>query len=623
MANRHISGKWWDKEKKHEEIFAFINHLEKHGNLQKNRFLSYARLYSGRDLAGLYPHNYSKTSSETPLISGDSKAKIRLNVIAAVIDTLAAKVSKNKPKVVLLPSGGDWELQRKAKKLEKFISGLFYGSDVYNEAQKAFIDAAVFGIFVLHPFEREGNICVERVLPSELYVDDEDAMYGKPRQMHRTKYVSRDVVIELFPEHKDKIKVAPKEDEAIGAGYITDRSVADHVKVVESWHLPSSANSTDGRHVISLQNVTLLDEEYNKEDFPFVIFRYKESLMGFWGTGVCEELIGIQVEINRLLYRIQQQFHRLSNPMIFVPTGSVISKAHLSNDIGIMVPFSGPIPPQIKVHQTVHPEIIMHLDKLYMRAFEIIGISALSATSRKPEGLNSGRAIMEYNDIETERFAIQSQRYENVFIEIAKKFICLARDLYRETEGFDLKVTVDGREFIETIDWADVDMPDDKFILKVGAASILPETKAGRAQVVTEWLQIGAITPEEWRDLLDIPDLEEHTEMKRAPKDYIKQSINNMIDTMIPVEPEPFDDIIFALEYATLMYQKGKMNNMPEPRLELLRQYMDKITAIMADAEEQERMAAMEMQAAMAPPGMEEGVPQVVQGQPNLPPPVQ
>ena len=54
--------------------------------------------------------------------------------------------------------------------------------------------------------------------------------------------------------------------------------------------------------------------------------------------------------------------------------------------------------------EKISQDLFMHLDRLYNRSFEIAGISQLSAQSSKPSGLDSGRALREFSDIESERF---------------------------------------------------------------------------------------------------------------------------------------------------------------------------------------------------------------------------
>jgi hypothetical protein len=41
----------------------------------------------------------------------------------------------------------------------------------------------------------------------------------------------------------------------------------------------------------------------------------------------------------------------------------------------------------------MHPEVYSHMERLFGKAYEIAGISELSATGKKPPGLESGAAL--------------------------------------------------------------------------------------------------------------------------------------------------------------------------------------------------------------------------------------
>ena len=119
--------------------------------------------------------------------------------------------------------------------------------------------------------------------------------------------------------------------------------------------------------------------------------------------------------------------HMMSTPKVFLDMSSKVISSHLNNDIGAIIKYQGN-KPDFQVTQAVHPELFQHLDRLYNRAYEIAGISQLSAQSKKPGGLTSGIAITEYNDIESERFNIIGQRYENFYKNAARHIIRLAKN---------------------------------------------------------------------------------------------------------------------------------------------------------------------------------------------------
>ena len=111
--------------------------------------------------------------------------------------------------------------------------------------------------------------------------------------------------------------------------------------------------------------------------------------------------------------------HLVSVPKLLVEASSKIVTAHLNNKIGGIIKYAG-TPPTYAPLGGIPAELFSHLQFLVNKAYEISGISQLSAQSLKPSGLDSGKALREYNDIETERFMSVGMRYEKVFMDAAE-----------------------------------------------------------------------------------------------------------------------------------------------------------------------------------------------------------
>ncbi len=162
------------------------------------------------------------------------------------------------------------------------------------------------------------------MFPGELFVDHVDGFYGQPRNFYQRKFIDRQVLMRLFPDFSDEIRQASRTTDNIDYANTT---LVDQIEVLEAWHLPSGEGATDGRHVICISNATLLDEPWEKGSFPFVFVRWTDPMLGFWGEGVCADIQGMQVEINKLLMKIQRAFHLMSVPRIYVENGSKIRKS--------------------------------------------------------------------------------------------------------------------------------------------------------------------------------------------------------------------------------------------------------------------------------------------------------
>ena len=557
------TGFWWtaDTDQAHGQVVGVFDSLSENQSQRTEANLRHARLYGGSDLLGFGAGQYTRSRSS-------ALAPLGLNVIQSMADAVTSKIAKNKPKPTFLTTGGDYSLQRKAKLLDKFCQGVFHATGLYGLASRVFLDAVVFGTGFLKIYELDGEIACERVFPDEIAVDDAEAIYGEPRQMFQRKFISREQLIALYPDHRAAIEECEAED----TDWARAQGLVSMVSVVEAWHLPSQgAKKADGRHVIAIGTATLLDEAWERDSFPFAVLRWSERLLGYFGQGLAEQLLGLQLEINKLLKTIQLAQHLCSVPRYLVAAGSKVAKAHLSNEVGGIITYQGTAP-QIQVSPAMAPEVYQHLDRLYQRAYEIAGISQLSAQSKKPSGLDSGKALREFNDIESERFVIVGQAYEQFFLDAAEQMIELARTVHERDGSFE--TVAHDKRGVERIKWGEVGLPRDEYVMQVFPTSSLPTSPAGRMQTVQELLGAGMVDADTAIELLDFPDTERAQSLRFAHRDVVRRAVEEMIERGRYESPEPYMNLEFCLSYTQQAYLRARLDGVPEERLDLLRQYM-------------------------------------------------
>jgi hypothetical protein len=560
---------WWKAPASsiHEHIFPIIKVIQQNQQMAFDDYVDFARIYGNVDMVGMGPNSYSRTNPDFT-----HTKRITYNVVKSCIDTVAAKISKNKPRPQFLTDGGDYSLQQKAKKLTKFCEGAFYGVKAYELGKRAFLDGCVFGSGLTKVYSEYGKIKAERVMPVEIFVDDADAVYGEPRQMHQVKNVTKEVLAELYPNKKDKI-LNLKQDVDWSGG---SRALVDHIAVIESWHLPSGPDAKDGKHVISIANTTLLSEPWKRDRFPFACYKWSDRIVGWRGQGLCEELIGIQVEINRILKTISQ-IVRLVVPKLLVEKGSKVVLAHMNNEIGGILEYSG-TKPSYEWLQAIPPDLFNQLDRLYQKAFEIAGVSQLSAQALKPAGLDAAVALREYNDIETERFILKGQAYENYYLDFAALCIDEAKTIADQNKGH-FEVSLPTKKGRETIDWKDVDLEEDQYVMQMFPTSSLSKTPSARLQQVQEMLQAGFISKDDGLKLLDFPDLESVMSLTNAAAEDIDMMIEEMLEKGKPMAPEPYQNLQLGIMKCQSAYLRGKMNKVPPENLELLQRWIKQASA--------------------------------------------
>jgi hypothetical protein len=593
-----LNARWWaptDKADLAHDTMAVFNHLNQLDRGRQTANLHHTRLYGNLPIEGVNPGSYNR------LLTDD---RLTLNVIANVCDVATARIGKLRPAPKPLTTEGNYSLRRKSKLLERFLQAQFRISKVYEQTRRAFLDATVMGTGCLKIFDTDKRIVVERVFPSEIIVDPLEALYGEPRQMFQRKWVSKAVLKEAYLRdlRSDSLEYQERKralDEASGDGLDEgfaddgrnrDQTVGDQILVVEAWHLRSGADAKDGKHVICTSGGLLFEEEWEYDYFPFEFIHWKERLRGFWGVGLAEELCGIQTEINRLLIRLQTGHKRLGHPMVFIDARSKVQKNALTNEIGTFVNYMGN-PPQVVTFDTARPEIYAHLDRLYQRAFDMAGMSQDTAAPGTQS--LSGVSAETQHEIGTERFSIQAQRHEEAHLSIARKLIDRAKAISERNGGKYALPAEKDRNTISAIDWSEVDMEEDQYILQVLPVSALPQLPSAKQKRVADMMAAGMLTPQEGLELLDFPDVERFVSLARAGKDVIERQLENMLDEGIREAAEPWMDLQLCLKTGQNAMLKAMNDGAPEENLQLVRDWLLGVHALMQRAQvEQMKLAA-------------------------------
>ncbi len=601
---------WWeaDKDEVHKSVFSTISHWDIKQSQRSEENLRNFRLYGNSEVLGLRVGEFQRVRSLN---------KLTLNVIQSAIDTATSKIAKQKPKPAFLTEDGQWEMARKARNLEKYVYGTFYNMNLYQKGVMVFRDGCVFGDGLVHFYPEDEQIRAERVFPEEIVVDEDEAAYGEPRQIHRVKFMSKGVLAARFPRFRAQIEASSVAMEH--GSYMYSEFTPDIIRVVESWKLPDS-DKKPGRHCICVDKATLLCEDYTKEYFPFEKWSWNPRLLGYWSQGISEQLTGIQIEINKLLKTIQLAMHLGCVPKIFVQAGSEIVKSHLNNMIGGIVTYAGEKPTSEQL-MNVPPELFLQLDRLYQKAFEIIGLSEMSVAARKPAGLESGKALREFHDIESERFAVVAQSWEDFYMRCAKKIILMSKDLAEENP--DLAIKYVGEHGMRKIKFKDVNLEEDAFVMKVYPKNLLSDTPAGRLADVQELFGAGFLNQRQALSLLDYPDIKSITSLETAIVRDIDATIEDIIDEGIYNPPEEMQDLEYALPIMQSAYLKYKRQGLPEERLDLFIQWIDDALTIINPPEQEMMDEELEAEMAMGEeqmPGLELAPPEMMpQQEPGLP----
>ncbi len=620
--------RWWRAEPDdiHRSVKAKLTSIRSRQKPRREMYQAFAEAYGTMELDSM-----GLTASRDGVGSYMAPTLPR-NVVRQGVETLIARIGRDKPLPQVYTSQGTYSDQRRAYRMSQALEGGFQNLKVYVETKRCLRDASLFGTGVLKVWEDGERPNIERVFPWELDVDRNDALYGKPRSVYQTKWYDKEVLQELAlgwlpnrpgQERKDALVHAIDRGGVIdefSASYSSGEDKGRRIQVVEAWHLPSGPKAKDGRHVIIIDGATLFDEEYTLSRFPFAFMRYKDPIAGLWGDALAAELYGWQVELNLMAERVRTA-HYLMAGMWLVPEGSDILDSDISNEIGTIVRHVPGRAPQYTAPNPVAPQTYQYMEGLQPGALADAGISQLSASSQKPGGDWSGKALDALDDAETGRFATVSELWESFHIEIGELLLTAYAELAQENKGLTIKLFRAKKS--KALRWSDFALDPDDITVQVFSTNMLAKTPQSRMRQVMDLFNAKVIDRDMFLRLSGNPDLEGETDLTTSMKTLADEQIEWMLDADDPEaddayqSPEPFQDLVYALHRAQAHYCFGKMRGVPPDNLELLIQYMGDCKALL-DAQNPPAEAPAP---GAGPPGMPPGPPPGANPGPPGPPP--
>jgi len=592
--------KWWKVAEKDmaASVAATIRQIQQNQNSRLEQLTVSTRLYGNAPAYNLQGLAFARSTASN---ANPMTQRISFNLSASIIETLSAKMAKNKVIPTYITNGALWDVQKKAKQLTKFTQGLFYQEDVHRKVVQMFVDAGIWGDGFLHIFEKDKKVCIERQLPHEIWTDGIEGTVAEPTQLHRTRFMDRDIAAELYPELSKSIDtVAEASYQEIGGA----KTVSDLITVVESWHLPSGPDAKDGVHAISIGDESLA-EDYDKDYFPFAHYRYVRRPLGWYGQGCCERVQNLQGEINRSMILKQRSLWMMASFKVLVENGSKIVSQHLDNEVATIIHYTG-TPPQYVTPPATNPELQAWIDSLIQKGYDQEGVPKMATTGEAPLGVESGKALRTLTQIGDDRFTQMGQELEDTVLDVAKQAVNVVKDIHEDEGSYEVKFP-DVNSF-ETIDWKDIDLDEDQYTLKAYPTSSLSEDLTGRLSEIQELTQAGMIAPRASRRLMDMPDLEMADNLANAAEDLLHKKIEEMLYDGKVYAPEQFNDLQLAKQLALQYYNYGQYCNAPEDRLQILRDFLAQIGDIDGSIQ-----AATQPQAAPMPQPQSNLVPNVPQ----------
>lgn len=578
-------GSWWLEDTKvvHGAIFSTVKNYQQRWSANYLNLNGLFQRYEDKLFFNGYDFNLSQFSK----VPGNHT--LSLNVTASCIDTLTSKITQHNPSVAYVTNGGDWKEHRQAQDLYKFITGRFQAEKMESYTRDMFNDAAICGTGLLHFKFLKDRVVPDAIKPQEVLFDWVDAQNGNPMDVHLVKLVNKYQLMLEYPDKFEIIRDAPVEDSKYGVILYSK----DCVLVVESY------NRYARRHVVCLPNGALLDEDWHLEDgkgnciIPLVIMNYKKSCRSWYGIGIAEELRTIHDELQYML-RVAQEITRLcSVPVLYVPRSAGIIDSQFDNRIGKICYFDGM---QIPVSQPMgEPPISLfqQIQNYFSWAYQIAGISEMSAQSESPTHLDSGRAINTMWNIESTRFNSTAKNYQESISSINSMMINMCK--YLSKRGVEQKANFYGLKLSQQINFNEVNLDRDQFDIQAYPVDNLPNEPAGRLSYVQDLINMGVVDKPAVQRLLKLPDTEQEAMFESSEYDYVMEQIYQCTQGN-PQQIHPNLDIEMAVTIIKKAYFFYKNRSLPDDRLLVLEAFLKSATDQMSSVQAQNQVVQQAVQ---------------------------
>lgn len=444
-----------------------------------------------------YDYQYYYSAPISLLQDGDLLRAPSTNVIKSVIDSLVSKLSNNKVRPFFAPVDGTFKTKKVIRQAQQFFDIYYDKINLNNIISETFKDACIFdiGYILINPFtfevERVPSYCIE-----ELNVNGENKV-ALIKWIHQPSLALDRYNISTSRQYVN-IEMLIKDDEAIL--YVDEKKV----KTV----------STTG--------------------YPIVNIYYNEPISNGKTVSIVDELEGIQTQIDLINAKIAATSQLTPANLVFIDEQSGLKSSDVNNKdcqiypVGIQ-PGNTANPVNVVTPVPFDASWSTMLDFYINKAYDMIGISQLSAQSRKPKGLDSGVALQTMEDIESDRFEVQVNHFINAYIDVTRKLI----EIIPEDFGI-----LPADKYQSTMTWATLKEQNNLYKVQYSAATSLSKDPAERAKQIIQMSQIGLINPSKAAELMDMPDLTDAYTDAEAMEMAVAAVINNAVEYDLYDVPE-------------------------------------------------------------------------------------
>jgi hypothetical protein len=494
-----------------KDITSAISSLKVFGSSRRSKYYRNYRRYNYTPFADL--ENIRSPSvvgyyEQNNEVEEDTTRTPQINIIKSCIDTLTSKIAQSKVRPFFNTQNGTFKDIQTVKQAQAFFDLYYDLQNVNKKVSEAFRDSAIFekGVIYIDPESKE----ITKALPWQVFIRPAEVTYGK---LTRVYYERKDYPTTLLKESYIRKANAERDDYVVYGVYY---DTFNHIKAI-------------------IVNGLLVDTiPYKPNKVPFVFLYYCSPIFGDTSQSIVDMLNSIQLEIDNLMMKIKDA-SQLNPALTFcVPKGSSVKTSQLNNRVGQILEYNATpnmtgSPVTVATPAFIDGQYMQLVEELKQSAYELVGISQLSAMSTKPTGLNSGVALSTMENIESDRFETQLNQVIRAYVDIAKTCI----EVFPEE---DTILPEDNQRL--SIKWKDIVEESNKMVVQFSAADSLSKDPSTKLQQLQMLAQTGIIPQTRIAQFMELPDIQSGYSLSNNAINAVLTCINDCIEKDIFEVPD-------------------------------------------------------------------------------------
>lgn len=518
--------------------------------------------------------------------SSTRNANLTFNAARSLVETEHATVTEADPRPTLITEDGNRPMQDKARELQRAIDGTFSDQRAYETHARAELDKGVLGTGVVKTHRVGNRVSIDRVLISEILVDEDLIASGQdPRAVIHRQEVARAAALVWFKDQPARVLKAIQDAPTVSTSSPSAGTRADMIVMYDAYTLPIDSEHP-GTHAIAIEGTfteCVFEEPWTKPRLPFTFQRWQRPTTGFYGIGIIEQVLGLQVEVNRFFRTVSKALKRWGVVTALIPTTSKINTQLWTNhESGQFIPFDPLGGQPVFMNGTLlSPEVMQWLQFVIDVMYKVTGIPQNTAFAQREAGIPSARGQREISQKAASRLAPQSKQYERALVDCAWLVDDILRELVEDGEKIEISSADQGALHKVNIDEA-ISLAPGTYKIDIFAGNLLSRHPASKREEVKELTDAQIFTKDEAKQLILRPDVEAMIGKTVDASGIYRRQIQMAITRGVFTEPEAFWP---AKELGVKLYSEAlfeaQSTGVAEERLDVLRDWLKKMKDIM------------------------------------------